>query len=224
MSRNGSYRGSRSPSARSYTKSRSRSKSRERRSRSGSYKHSGSRRRSPSPYHRSRQSGSSNYGGSGHDRLNPTPSSVLGIFGLSMHTTERDLKDIFSKYGKLTQVRLIIDKRTNKSRGFGFVYFDKVDDAKEAKKKCHGYEVDGKNIRVDYSIGERDYSQLPPSRPPPYRYSNNRYRDRSPYGGGSPYNSRRERGSPVYKRYSRSRSRSYDNRRNYRRSNSYHRR
>ena len=39
---------------------------------------------------------------------------MLGIFGLSMHTTERDLKDLFSKYGKLTQVRLIIDKRVCK--------------------------------------------------------------------------------------------------------------
>ena len=78
------------------------------RSRSGSFKRS---RRSPSPYHRSRHSGSSNYGG--HDRINPTASNVLGIFGLSMHTSERDLKDIFSKYGKLTQVRLIIDKRVN---------------------------------------------------------------------------------------------------------------
>lgn len=38
--------------------------------------------------------------------------------------------------------------------------------------------------------------------------SSRRYRDDSPYG--SPYNSRRERASPIYKRYSRSRSRSYE--------------
>lgn len=214
--RNGSYRGSRS-SNRSYSRSKSRSPSRDRKRVSKSPSYRNSRRRSPSPYHRSGRGGSS-YGA---DRLNPPANSVLGIFGLSLHTTERDIKDLFGKYGKINQIRLIVDKRTNKSRGFGFVYFDKTDDAKEAKRKCHGLEVDGKNIRVDYSIGERDYSQLPPSRPS-YRYSSRRHRDDSPYG--SPYNSRRdrERGSPVYKRYSRSRSRSYD-RHHYRRSTSYRR-
>ena len=82
-----------------------------------------------------------------------------------MYTQERDLKDIFGKYGKINQVRIIVDKRTNKSRGFGFVYFDNVDDAREAKRKTHGLDVNGKPMRVDFSIGERDYSQMAPSRP-----------------------------------------------------------
>jgi transformer-2 protein len=112
-----------------------------------------------------------------------------------------------------------------KSRGFGFVYYDNIEDAKEAKRKCHGMDLDGKNIRVDFSIGERDYAQLPPSRPPPppppyshhgsrshYHHHHHHTRRHSPYGSPGYHGNRgRERDSPVYsKRYSRSRSRSYD--------------
>lgn len=79
-------------------------------------------------------------------RENPIPSSVLGVFGLSQYTTERDLKgidyffhtliisnpsftDIFQKFGRIKDIQVVIDKKTNKSRGFGFVYFEDVESA-----------------------------------------------------------------------------------------------
>lgn len=79
-------------------------------------------------------------------RENPIPSACLGVFGLSQHTTERDLKgkcnelvcgmknfssrlDMFYKFGRVKDIQIVIDKKTNKSRGFGFVYFEEVDSA-----------------------------------------------------------------------------------------------
>jgi hypothetical protein len=52
---------------------------------------------------------------------NTTPSLVLGLFGLSQQTTEKDLTDLFSQYGEIDRLTLIYDKATGTSRGFGFM-------------------------------------------------------------------------------------------------------
>jgi len=46
---------------------------------------------------------------------------VLGLFGLSQHTTEADLRDLFGKYGEIDRLTLIYDKASGISRGFGFM-------------------------------------------------------------------------------------------------------
>ncbi|KAH8866930.1 Transformer-2 proteineta isoform 4 [Schistosoma japonicum] len=182
------YRNSVSPRGRRYSRSRSRSKSHSRRYRS----RSGSRdfyRRSPGYGYRS--SGRKRFLG---PRENPTPSRCLGVFGLSLHTQERNLYDIFSQYGNIEDVQLVFDNYTGRSRGFGFVYFTHVADAKAAKADAHGMEIDGRPIRCDFSITERPHSPTPgiymgrPSRrpiprrrsiSPRGRYSRSRSRSRS---------------------------------------------
>ena len=44
------------------------------------------------------------------ERLNPLPSKVLGIFGLSSQTEERNLRRIFSKYGRINNISLVYDR------------------------------------------------------------------------------------------------------------------
>lgn len=48
-----------------------------------------------------------------------------------MYTTERDLREVFSKYGPLSDVSIVYDQQSRRSRGFAFVYFENKDDAKE---------------------------------------------------------------------------------------------
>ncbi|XP_025938637.1 transformer-2 protein homolog alpha isoform X4 [Apteryx rowi] len=149
--------GSRSPSRaskHSESHSRSRSKSR-RRSRSRSYTPEYRRRRSRSHSpmsNRRRHTGS---------RANPDPNTCLGVFGLSLYTTERDLREVFSRYGPLTGVNVVYDQRTGRSRGFAFVYFERIDDSKEAMEHANGMELDGRRIRVDYSITKRAHTPTP---------------------------------------------------------------
>jgi transformer-2 protein len=119
------------------------------------------------------------------------------VFGLSLYTTERELKDIFSKYGPIEDVQVVYDRQTGRSRGFAFVYYDEIDDAREAKEKTNGVEVDGRRIRVDFSITKRPHTPTPgiymgkPTRPRDADYESSRY---SP----SPYGSRRRSRSPSY--------------------------
>ncbi|KAK2177570.1 hypothetical protein NP493_591g01008 [Ridgeia piscesae] len=132
----------------------------------------------------------------------PKSSRCLGIFGLSLYTQEKDLRDVFGQYGPIEEVQVVYDHQTGRSRGFAFIYFRCVEDAVEAKDQATGIEIDGRRIRVDFSITERAHTPTPGiylGKP-----TSSGYRRRSP----SPYYRRRSRYS-----YSRSRSRSYSPRR-----------
>uniref|UniRef100_A0A8C9AYZ2 Transformer-2 protein homolog beta n=1 Tax=Prolemur simus TaxID=1328070 RepID=A0A8C9AYZ2_PROSS len=95
------------------------------------------------------------------NRANPDPNCCLGVFGLSLYTTERDLREVFSKYGPIAYVSIVYDQQSKHSRGFAFVYFENVDDAKEAKECANGMELDGRRIRVDFSIIKRPHTPTP---------------------------------------------------------------
>lgn len=234
---------SRSHSERSRSRSRDRRRSSSR-SRTRSRSRSRSRRRSRSPRYRRSSYDDRRYTFPRRDE--PEPSRCLGVFGLSLYTTERDLKELFSQYGDLDNVQLVFDHPTGRSRGFGFVYFKKIEDAIEAKERVAGTEIDGHKIRIDYSITKRPHTPTPgiymgaidsrrrglPPRsyrrsPSPYRRSPyRRYRDSPPsryYSRGYDYDDY-DRYSPPYRdRYRRSPSpRYYDDRRR-RRSRSYDR-
>ncbi|XP_069042014.1 cold-inducible RNA-binding protein isoform X2 [Lepisosteus oculatus] len=73
----------------------------------------------------------------------------LFVGGLSFDTNEQALEDVFSKYGQISEVVVIKDRETQRSRGFGFVTFENPDDAKDAMSAMNGTSVDGRQIRVD---------------------------------------------------------------------------
>ncbi|KAM8839802.1 cold inducible RNA binding protein a [Synchiropus picturatus] len=73
----------------------------------------------------------------------------LFIGGLSFETNEDSLTAAFSKYGTIERVDVIRDKETGRSRGFGFVKYDNVEDAKDALEAMNGKTLDGRAIRVD---------------------------------------------------------------------------
>jgi len=185
--------------SKSSSRSRSRSRGRRSRSRSGGHRSGGRRSRSVSPtkYQKQRHFG---------DREDPTRSRCLGVFNLGRRTTEEEFRRIFERYGRLEKCSLVYDQKRDESRGFGFVTFEDIEDAVDAKKDAAGLDVHGHQIRIDYSITKRAHS------PTPGVYMGVKGRDgRSSRGYRNRDNYRsRDRG-----RY-RSRSRSRDNRREYR--------
>ena len=71
------------------------------------------------------------------------------ISGLNFSTTDADLNDLFSEYGEVSSARIITDRETRRSRGFGFV--EMPDDAagQKAIDELNGAEFDHKQISVD---------------------------------------------------------------------------
>jgi len=98
-----------------------------------------------------------------HDgnRENPDKSKCLGVFGLSLYTTERELEKEFGKFGPLEKCQVVLDGHSGRSRGFAFIYFETLDDSCEARKALNGIELDGRQIRVDFSITKRAHTPTP---------------------------------------------------------------
>lgn len=76
------------------------------------------------------RSGSARGGSQSHVRDQPEPSKVLGVFGMSLNTRQRDLEEIFGKFGALEKCVLVMDRFQERSRGFGFVTFERQEDAR----------------------------------------------------------------------------------------------
>ncbi|GAU98225.1 hypothetical protein RvY_09401 [Ramazzottius varieornatus] len=183
-SRSPKRRSRRRHSRESPRRSRSRSRSRgHRRESSDDRNRNGRRSRSPrrSPARRPSPRRSGGGGGGGgrfarrSERDNPQPSRCLGVFGLSTQTREKDIRHEFQKFGPLSNIQLIHDHRTGRSRGFAFVYFTDLKDAEEARESMNGSLLDERRIRVDYSLTQRSSAMTILS---PARRSRSRSRSR----------------------------------------------
>ena len=78
-------------------------------------------------------------------------SNKLFVGNISWNLDWKQLKDIFGEYGEVAFTRVVTDKETKRSKGFGFVEFVNAEDAVKAKEALDGAEVDGREIRVDFA-------------------------------------------------------------------------
>lgn len=72
----------------------------------------------------------------------------LFVAKLSPNTTGEDLQEMFSAYGEVTSAKIIIDKQTGNSKGYGFVEMPNDEEANAAITALNASEVDGKEIVV----------------------------------------------------------------------------
>ncbi len=81
--------------------------------------------------------------------------SRLFVGGLNFATTDDSLRNAFETEGfTVTDCKVITDRDTGRSRGFGFVTLGSDDEASQAIDKFNGQELDGREVRVD-SANER---------------------------------------------------------------------
>ena len=73
----------------------------------------------------------------------------LYVGGLSYSTTEAALKDTFSAAGTVESAMVIMDKMTNRSKGFGFVEMSTEEEAQKAIEMFNGKDIDGRNVTVN---------------------------------------------------------------------------
>ncbi|XP_059444258.1 glycine-rich RNA-binding protein 2, mitochondrial-like isoform X1 [Corylus avellana] len=78
-------------------------------------------------------------------------SSKVFVGGLSYGTDEQGLRDAFSKYGDVMEARVIMDRDTGRSRGFGFVTYTSSEEASSAIQALDGQDLHGRMVRVNYA-------------------------------------------------------------------------
>ena len=76
-------------------------------------------------------------------------STKLYVGNLAFHTTEDTLKNAFSEFGEVAEVKLILDRETGRSRGFAFVEMATPDDARKAMEAMNGADLEGRPLRVN---------------------------------------------------------------------------
>ena len=87
---------------------------------------------------------------------------MIHVGQLKWEITEDELKDAFSKFGEIKNVKIPIDKQ-HRSRGFGFVEFATKEAADEAIKEMDNFDLKGRNIRVTLSEHKNiDFRRDPP--------------------------------------------------------------
>merc|ERR1712066_514786 len=150
-----------------YSRSRSRSRS------------PAARERNDSASYRSRYEKDENKDSHGKWKKNEKPSKCVGVFGLDWNTSERELERKMLRYGKIVKCVLVMNRAERRSKGFGFVTYDRVEDAVEAVEDMNGRTIEGRAVRVDFSYtrDEQDADERRDRREPP---RSRRERSRSP--------------------------------------------
>ena len=70
------------------------------------------------------------------------------VSNLSFNTQDEDLRGFFTEYGEVSSAKVIMDKTTSRSRGFGFVEMSDDEASKKAISELDGTTVDGRTIKV----------------------------------------------------------------------------
>jgi cold-inducible RNA-binding protein len=76
-------------------------------------------------------------------------SNKLFVGNLSFDTTENDLQDAFAAFGTVTEANLMMDRMTNRPRGFAFVTMSSADEAQKAIDGLNGRELSGRALTVN---------------------------------------------------------------------------
>ena len=81
------------------------------------------------------------------------------VSNLSFHTSESYLKDLFSKFGTVTSAKIIMDRETNKSRGFAFIEMSSQDEGEKAIAGLNNKEIEGRALSVSLAREKENRSE-----------------------------------------------------------------
>jgi RNA recognition motif-containing protein len=93
--------------------------------------------------------------------INQSKSSIMNLYvsNLGFNVTDNDLRKLFEGYGQVSSAKIITDRESGRSRGFGFVEMDSEKDANTAISKLNGKEMDGRALSVSVAKERENRSE-----------------------------------------------------------------
>lgn len=85
----------------------------------------------------------------------------LFVAGLSFSMNDNDLQTLFADYGTVVSAKIVTDRDTNRSKGFGFVEMGNEDECKNAIQGLNGKEMDGRALTVNEARPREDRPARP---------------------------------------------------------------
>jgi len=70
------------------------------------------------------------------------------VSNLGFHVSDDDLRKLFEPFGPVASAKVITDRETDRSRGFGFVEMGSTEEGNQAMEKLNGKEIEGRSISV----------------------------------------------------------------------------
>jgi RNA recognition motif-containing protein len=80
----------------------------------------------------------------------------LFVGNISWDSTEESLKEFFSQVGEVVEVKIIYDRNTGRSKGFGFVTMGSPEEAQKAITELNGKDCDGRELRIDEARPQKE--------------------------------------------------------------------
>lgn len=78
------------------------------------------------------------------------------VGNIAYRMSEDALRDLFAQHGEVVSAKIVTDRISGKSRGFGFVEMADKEEAEKAIEKLNGSEMEGRNIRVNLARPRRE--------------------------------------------------------------------
>lgn len=120
-------------------------------------------------------------------------STTVYVGNIPYSFIERDVSELFERYGRIRKVTVPMDRFTRRNRGFAFVEFEDRRDAEDAFHKFNDYQIEGRRLRCDWDVG-MDRKQVGPAageRPSPRSHNEDHEGD-----GRRPHDDRRHPSPP----------------------------
>ncbi|MGB6977447.1 MAG: RNA-binding protein [Gammaproteobacteria bacterium] len=76
-------------------------------------------------------------------------SNKIFVGNLAYSASEAELETAFGDFGPIHEVKIVIDRETKKSRGFGFITFQSAEAADRAQQEMNGKDLNGRPLRVN---------------------------------------------------------------------------
>lgn len=86
---------------------------------------------------------------------NDVTTAKLHVGNLPFNVREREVGELFGKYGRLRYVKVMVDYKSGKSLGYGFVEYEERKDAEKAQQELNNMEWNGRKLRLNWNVDRR---------------------------------------------------------------------